>query len=100
FASTVEVRKRTVWSLGEARALLTRLIGEFADWTPLEVFLAPYLPTVEVKPSAVASAFGASLELVREGRLELSQAAPFAPLYLRARPDSARADSEGDGTHG
>jgi segregation and condensation protein A len=33
-----------------------------------------------------ASAFGASLEMVREGRIELRQTEHFQPLYVRDRP--------------
>ena len=33
-----------------------------------------------------ASAFGASLELVREGKIELRQTEHFEPLYVRDRP--------------
>jgi segregation and condensation protein A len=32
----------------------------------------------------LASSFLAVLELARQGRVELRQRAPFAPLYLRA----------------
>jgi segregation and condensation protein A len=39
-----------------------------------------------MRRSVTASAFGASLELAREGKLELRQTEPFAPLYLRDRP--------------
>ena len=50
-----------------------------------------FLPASAVAPgaerfrrSALASSFVAALELARQGRVELRQAAPFAPLYLRA----------------
>ena len=82
--SIVTVRKRAVWSLHDARDVLTRLIGRIAEWTPIEVFLPPYL-SQEMRATVPASAFGASLELVREGRLDLRQTAPFAPIYIRDR---------------
>ncbi len=81
--SIVHVRRRQVWSLAEGRELLERMIGAIAEWTPMEVFLSPYLAAAETRASVRASAFGASLELVREGKLSLRQDAPFAPLYLR-----------------
>jgi segregation and condensation protein A len=37
-----------------------------------------------MRRTARASSFSASLELVREGLLELRQERHFAPLYLRA----------------
>ncbi len=81
--SIVHVRRRQVWSLAEGRELLERMIGAIAEWTPMEVFLSPYLVTAETRSSVRASAFGASLELVREGKLALRQEGAFAPIYLR-----------------
>ncbi|MEP0320639.1 segregation and condensation protein A [Bauldia litoralis] len=80
--SVVHVRRRTVWSLKEARDLLGTVIGKLADWAPMHVFLSPYL-TAEVSVTVTASAFGASLELVREGQIDLRQTEAFAPLYIR-----------------
>ena len=88
-AAHVRIRLRTVWSLGEARMILTRLIGDIADWTPLDVLLAPYAATPELRRTAIASTLGASLEMVREGKVSLRQTGTFAPIHLRAasRPE-------------
>ena len=83
--SVVHVRRRQVWSLAEAREVLTRMIGSIADWTPVDVFLSPYVLTPEMRATVLASSFSASLELVREGKVELRQTAPFASLYMRDR---------------
>lgn len=83
--TNVRIAKRGVWSLKEAREILTRLIGTFSDWTELDRFLVEYLSSPEQRPTAIASSFAASLELVREGKIELRQNEPFAPLYLRNR---------------
>jgi len=40
-----------------------------------------------LKTTVLASSFAATLELVREGRLEVHQHAAFAPLYVRKRQD-------------
>ncbi|MBH0238964.1 segregation and condensation protein A [Methylobrevis albus] len=88
----VHVKLRTVWSLAEAREILTRLIGRMADWTPIELFLAPYMTTPALRATVRASAFSASLEMVREGKLALRQAGAFEPIYVRAadgRPGEA-----------
>ena len=43
-----------------------------------------------------ASSFAATLELVREGSLEMNQQTAFAPLYVRKRPgDGASSVSNG-----
>lgn len=89
----VTMKRRAVWSLHDAREVLGRLIGRIAEWTPLEVFLSPYL-TAELSPSIRASAFGASLELVREGKIMLRQHEAFAPLYIRDRVAVSPVESE------
>ncbi|HEX2256685.1 MAG TPA: segregation/condensation protein A, partial [Afifellaceae bacterium] len=73
----------------EARDILVRLVGRSAAWMPLDACLSEWLATPSMRATARASALAASLELVREGELELSQAAAFAPLYLRRRRAAA-----------
>lgn len=82
--SHVEVGKRTVWSLKSARQILTKLLGRDVNWQVLDSFLYEYIPTAEERRTALASAFAASLEMVREGQLDIKQQEPFAPIYLRA----------------
>ncbi|CDZ28050.1 ScpA family protein [Neorhizobium galegae] len=78
----VTIERRKVWSLVDARELLTRMLGEIVDWTALQHYLLPYLPP-EDRVTATASAFAASLELVREGKLEIRQDGAFQPIFLR-----------------
>jgi segregation and condensation protein A len=80
----VRLRKREVWSLAEAREALTRMLGQSVEWTDLESWLIAYGVEPKMRRTARASSFSASLELVREGLLELRQERHFAPLYLRA----------------
>jgi segregation and condensation protein A len=81
----VRMPKRTVWSLAEAREALERLIGVALDWSPLDQYLAAYLVDPAQRATVLASSFAATLELVREGHLELNQQGAFAPLYVRKR---------------
>lgn len=81
--SHVTISKREVWSLSDAREIITRLVGELNDWTPLDSFLMAYIPTPELRVSAIASSFAATLELVREGKLEIRQDDAYKPLYLK-----------------
>jgi segregation and condensation protein A len=83
--SHVRLPKRTVWSLAEARETLERLVGPAADWRPLDEFLLAYLVEPELAVTVRASTFAATLELVREGHLEVHQHGAFAPLYVRKR---------------
>ena len=66
-----------------AREVLHRLLGEVADWTAMEHFLLRYLTDPSERKTAIASAFAASLEMVREGHLEIRQEGVFEPIYLR-----------------
>ena len=90
----VTIEKRQVWSLGDARSILTRMIGELSDWTALDQFLLRYLSDPKERVTAIASSFAASLELVREGRLEIRQATPFAPIYMRRGAASSSGGSD------
>src|SRR5271169_865195 len=80
----VRFKTREVWSLAEARQALTRLIGGQTDWTAFEDFLLEACADSGMRRSARASTFSASLELAREGKLEIRQDRAFAPLWLRS----------------
>ncbi len=83
--SHVRMEHRKVWSLAEAREILERLIGATLDWTPLDAFLIDYLVTPDKRATVLASSFASSLELVREGVLEVHQDRPLGPLMMRKR---------------
>jgi segregation and condensation protein A len=84
------VPRRTVWSIKDARARLEALLGERTDeWVHLDSFLKQYGAVPDIARTARASSFGATLEMAREGLIELSQAEPFAPIYLRRREPGA-----------
>lgn len=84
-AAHVRVGGRRVLSLQEARQRLVRLIGSATHWETLDSYLLEYLVEPEMRNSARASTLSASLELVREGTVELKQQEHFAPLYVRRR---------------
>lgn len=80
------IKARQVWSIKDARGRLERLVGESRlDWVQLDLFLDRYLPTPAETKTVLASSFGATLEMAREGLVELRQEAPFAPIYMRRR---------------
>ena len=90
-AAHVTVARRPVWSLGEARDAVARLLGDAGDWVGLDTYLLRFVVAPELHASALASMLAATLEVVREGRASLRQEAPFAPLMVRraglARPE-------------
>ncbi|MCC0035902.1 MAG: segregation/condensation protein A [Hoeflea sp.] len=85
----VTISRRRVWSLSDARVILFRLIGELADWTALDQYLLRYLSDPEERTTAIASSFAASLEMVREGRLEIRQDGAFQPIFMRRSQHTA-----------
>jgi segregation and condensation protein A len=97
-ATPVTIQHRKGWSLTDAREVLERLMPGLKDWTPINEHLMHYLAGETERASVLASSFSASLELVREGELELRQDGAFAPLYMRRSKNetfNAMADPEG-----
>jgi segregation and condensation protein A len=74
---------RVVWSIKQARERLASLLGGEPDWAALDRFLEEYKPSPVLGKTVTASSFGATLELAREGYLEVRQHQPFGPLYLK-----------------
>lgn len=87
---TLQMRQRTVWSLREAREELERLLGITCDWAPLDQLIAEFLVEPELRRTALASSFTATLEMTREGALEIRQSKLFAPLLIRRRERAAQ----------
>lgn len=81
--TNVTIARRRVWSLAEARLMLARLVGDLDGWTALDRFLIRYLTDPEERATVIASSFAATLELVREGRIEMRQDGAFGPIYMR-----------------
>ncbi len=77
------VAHRAVMALDEAILRVERMLGMAIEWTRIEAFVPASLDLAYAR-SALASSFVAALELARQGRLELSQDAPFAALEVRA----------------
>ena len=82
-------RRHPTWSIKEARNALERLVGVMDDWGTFDSWLAQYLAEPGMRRSVTASSFTASLELAREGLLELRQDGPFRPIYLKRRAHAA-----------
>lgn len=84
------VEARKVWSIKEARERLERLVGiKISDWVGFEECINEYLQTEEDSRTVRASSFGATLEMAREGHIELRQDHAFAPIFVRRREQGA-----------
>ncbi len=89
-----------LYSVEEAVGRLRSMLGEMPSWRALVAFLPTAVNAADplAARSAVAATFVASLELCKEGRLDLRQDRTFAPIYLRSRvaagePAEAPADA-------
>ncbi|MEZ5933400.1 MAG: ScpA family protein [Alphaproteobacteria bacterium] len=80
-----------VMRIEEAIERITGLLGG-PDWHSLLAFLPADFMDESFRRSAIAAHVGASLEMARDGLIELRQAAPFGPIYVRrksTRPEPA-----------
>ncbi|MBW8735293.1 MAG: segregation/condensation protein A [Asticcacaulis sp.] len=80
-------RRIEAYSLEDARDNLRAQLPKLSNWTALDD-VAPQ-PVGEGGPrriSYIASTLSASLELCKEGQLQLQQLATFDTLYMRKRP--------------
>ena len=77
-----------VVTMVQALERMRGLIGFSGDWTDILSYLPEGWELDPVKRrSATAATFAASLELVKEGHLEIRQTDTFAPIQLRKRDE-------------
>jgi len=69
----IRVRARPCLSLEQARRALEAVLCDAEDWRPLESVLHHKRDRALARATVLASSFAASLELAREGRVELRQ---------------------------
>jgi segregation and condensation protein A len=73
-----------VYRVEDALQRLVRLLGG-PEWQNLLAYLPRCLSDERLRRSAIAAHLGACLELARDGVIELNQAAPFGPIYIRRK---------------
>ena len=75
-----------VFTMEQALERMRGLIGFAGSWTDLTSYLPDGWESDPARRrSAAASTFAASLELVKEGKVEIRQAETFAPIQLRKK---------------
>ena len=75
----------SVYTMEEALERMRSLIGFTGSWTDMLSYLPDGWHSDPVRRrSATAATFAASLQLVKEGRLEIRQGENFAPIQLRS----------------
>ncbi|MFC3568617.1 segregation and condensation protein A [Paracoccus simplex] len=79
--------RRDVFTMEQALDRVRGLIGFAGDWTALSTFLPDgWEADPQRRRSATAATFAATLELARQGAVEIAQAGTFAPITIRRRP--------------
>lgn len=75
-----------VFTMEQALERMRGLIGFSGSWTDISTYMPEGWNKDPVRwRSATASTFAASLELAKEGKVEIRQSETFAPIELRAR---------------
>ena len=78
-----------VFTMEQALDRMRPLIGFAGTWTDMETYLPEGWDADPVRRrSATAATFAASLELVKEGQMEMKQSDTFAPIQLRKRTET------------
>ena len=84
-AAQLTIEASQLYSLGDAIDRMRRIIGNFSDWTSLSAFLPNELADGIVRRSAVASTFAASLEMVKEGRVNIRQSSALGKILGKGK---------------
>ena len=80
--------RQDIFTMEQALDRVRGLIGFAGDWTELAAFLPDgWEADPKRRRSATAATFAATLELARQGRLDISQSGSFAPITIRRRPE-------------
>jgi segregation and condensation protein A len=80
---TLTIEPSHVFDVAGALKRLRGVVGSMTSWQSLSAFLPTGLMTPLQRRSALASTLVASLELARNGEVELRQMNRFGPIYLR-----------------
>ena len=81
--SSMTIERPPVYAMEDALVRLQRMIGSVPEWTRLETFLPREYSSGKGARSGVAGTLAASLELVREGLIEVQQLMPFGPVFIK-----------------
>ena len=93
----LRLKRAPVFAIEDARKRIEKLFGSIKDWSRLDTLLPdgwigePMTGEIgadQRRRSATASTFTASLELAKDGHLEIRQLEAFGPVYLRWRDQS------------
>lgn len=88
--SVYELPTFSIMSLGEALDRVGKMLGALprkgphSVWVTLQSLIPEEIKDKLMCRSSMASMFTAGLEMVKQGKAEIKQEAPFRPIYMRA----------------
>lgn len=92
-----EPKQLPIMAIEMARKRLESMFGVMVDWGKIDSLL-PTDFQGPMRRTAMASTFSATLELVRDGHLEVRQSGEFGPVYVRRRDTSGDNESGDNGS--
>jgi segregation and condensation protein A len=82
------MERESIFTMEQALERMRGLIGFAGHWTDISSYLPDgWLSDPRKRRSATASTFAASLELAKQGKIEIRQDDVFAPIEIRKRAD-------------
>ncbi len=95
------LKKAPVVAIEDARHRIESMLGKIPDWSSLELLIMPFQggDAKGSRKTALASTFAATLELVRDGFVEVRQMGQFGPIFVKRR-ETAPETPTGDMGHG
>ena len=88
-AANLTIAQLNYYAVEDALVRLRGLVGEIPNWRSIFACLPAELQDEDMRRSALASTFAASLELAREGEIQIRQDGTFGPIYLRGVAESS-----------
>ncbi len=79
----LRLRREMIYAVETAVDYLRRIVGALPDWSALQTFLPGGLADPFARRSATASTFAATLELAKQGEMQLRQGKAFGPIYVK-----------------
>ncbi len=88
-AASLTIESLNYYAVEDALLRLRGLLGDLPNWRSILACLPAELQDEEMRRSALASTFAASLELARQGEIQIRQDGTFGPIYLRGVVESS-----------
>jgi segregation and condensation protein A len=85
-AQDLQIIRAPVFAIEDARKRIEGMLGRISDWSRLDALLMGGMDQ-SFKRTTLASSLTASLEMVRDGQIEIRQLGHFSPIYIRRRDE-------------